>query len=147
MWSAPIVLACALDLLGRTTDLPPIQLVDAPPSDVSRFSEAFTRPGSDTIYLITSTEVFRRVQEALPKCADYDAVRKLASIIVHEEWHVRHGPDERGAYQAQLTTLAALGAGMQTSTYDNVRRSMLRALRAQRQGNPPISLQAKQATQ
>jgi hypothetical protein len=147
MWSAPIVLACALDLLGRTTDLPPVQLVDAPPPDVSRFSEAFTRPGSDTIYLITSTEVFRRAQKELRQCGEYDAVRKLASIIVHEEWHVRHGPDERGAYQAQLTTLAALGAGMQTPTYDHVLRSMNRVLRAQRQARPPISLQAKQATQ
>jgi hypothetical protein len=143
VWSAPIVLACALDLLGRTTDLPAIQLVDAPPSDVSRLSEAFTRPGSETIYVITSTEVFRQAQKSLRKCGDYDAVRKLASIIVHEQWHVRHGPDERGAYQAQLTTLAALGAGMQTPTYDNVLRSMLRV---QRHANPPTSLQAKQAS-
>ncbi|PWT83222.1 MAG: hypothetical protein C5B57_07315 [Blastocatellia bacterium] len=139
------MLACALDLLGRTVNLPPVQLVDAPPSEVSRFSEAFTRPGSDTIYLITSTEVFRRVQRAQPRCSDYDSVRKLASILVHEAWHVHHGPDERGAYEAQLTTLAALGAGMQTPTYDHVVRSMNRVLEAQRKATPPISLQANQA--
>jgi hypothetical protein len=147
MWSAPVVLACALDLLGRSADLPPIQFVEAPPPGVSRYAEAFTRRDSDTIYLITSSVVFMRAQKASPRCGDFESVRKLASIIVHEEWHVRHGPDERGAYEAQLTTLTALGAGMQTATYDHVVRSMARVLQAQRWSTPPASIQANRALQ
>ena len=35
-------------------------------------------------------------------CRAYTAIVKLASIITHEEWHVRYGADGRGAYRAQL---------------------------------------------
>jgi hypothetical protein len=30
---------------------------------------------------------------------------KLASVIVHEAWHLQHGRDEAGAYDAQLIFL------------------------------------------
>ena len=38
----------------------------------------------------------------------------MAGIRYTEEWHLQHGPDERGAYMAQLTTLQSLGAKPET---------------------------------
>lgn len=55
-------------------------------------------------------------------------MRKLASVLVHEEAHVVRGATEREAYAAQLTTLAALGAGPGSATYAQVQRSMRHAL-------------------
>jgi hypothetical protein len=40
---------------------------------------------------------------------------------------LRHGPDERGAYQAQLTALAMLGAD--SPMISTVRKSMAAAIR------------------
>ena len=95
MWSAPVVLACALNLLGRTTDIPPIELVPVPPDGVSRLAEAFTREDSNIIYVVMSSAVFRTAQHGQVECGDLESLRKLASIIVHEAWHVRHGSDEQ----------------------------------------------------
>ena len=56
----------------------------------------------------------------------------LASVLVHEEWHVTHGGDEAGAYAAQLITLAYLGSGPGHPTYYDVSLSMRVALRGQK---------------
>jgi hypothetical protein len=61
-----------------------------------------------------------------------NAIRKIASVLVHEEWHVRHGSDEAGAYAAQLTTLVALDAGPGHPVYYEVTRSMQATIRASR---------------
>src|SRR5262245_44526384 len=99
MMSAAAVLVCALGLLGRSpSSFPPIVLLDTRPADITPTAEAFVRRGPDTIYLLTTTVAFRKAQ-----AANKDALKKLASVLVHEEWHVRNGPDERGAYQAQLS--------------------------------------------
>ena len=45
-----------------------------------------------------------------PSFAAEGLVRRV-SVIVHEEWHVTHGSDERNAYLAQLTELQRLGSG------------------------------------
>ena len=116
------VLLCALDLLSRSRALAPIELLPSPPPQASRNVEAFVTHNPDKIYLITSTAVFQEALSARWPSARREACLKLASIIVHEEWHLRHGADERGAYLAQLTTLQALGAA--TSTFNSVRRSM-----------------------
>jgi len=55
----------------------------------------------------------------------HQALRKLASILVHEEWHLRHGADERAAYHAQLRELLRLGETPERRNY----RGVLRALR------------------
>jgi hypothetical protein len=142
MWSAPIVLACALNLLGRTADVPRIELVPVPPDDVSRLAEAFTRENSNTIYLVTSSEVFRTAQHGSAKCGDFEALRKLASIIVHEAWHVRHGSDEQGAYNAQLIALASLGASPGVPAYNAVMRAKLAVTKAQKTARLPQSVVA-----
>jgi hypothetical protein len=51
-------------------------------------------------------------------------------MLVHEEWHLRHGRDEQGAYYAQLTTLAALRA--QPITINKVRQAMMEAVARQK---------------
>ena len=42
------------------------------------------------------------------KCGELHAPRKSASVLVHEEWQVRHGSNEAGVYAAQLSTVVAL---------------------------------------
>jgi hypothetical protein len=66
-------------------------------------------------------------------------LRKIASVLVHEEWHVRHGSDEAGAYAAQLTTLASLDAGPGSRLYHEVVRSMQATIRRSRETAPRLS--------
>jgi hypothetical protein len=126
MTSAAVVLACAVATLGRAPHtMPPVEFVEQPPPGVSRNAEAFFRREPDTIYLITSSSVFREAQAAEPRCSNYQAQTKLASIVAHELWHLKHGTDERGAYLAQLTTLIWLGYGPSSSLFSEVQASML----------------------
>ena len=117
MATAAAVLVCALNMLGRP--LPPIVLLDVPPADASRSVEGFVRRNPDTIYLVTSTLAFQDARRG-----DKSAQRKIASIIVHEEWHLRHGADERGAYDAQLRSLLRLGELQERPLYRSVLRAM-----------------------
>ena len=141
MWSAASVLVCVLDLLGRSAgSFPPITLLDVRPKDVSVQADAFVRAGDDTIHLMTSGPAFQRVQRSPRKCGNLDDVRRLASILVHEEWHVRHGPDERGAYEAQLTALIALDAGPGSPVFGGVVRAMVDTLARQRHEVRPAAV-------
>ena len=118
---ASAVVCAALVLLGRSeSTMPPIHVIALRPPGVSAQAEAFVRRNPSTIYVLASTGVYRDAQ-----AGERDALRKLASILVHEEWHIRNGPDERGAYQAQLTALAQLGAGPDTVVHHAVKRAML----------------------
>ena len=80
----------------------------------------------DRIYLITSTQIFLHAQRASPTTDE--PLIKLASILVHEEWHIRNGPDEAGAYEAQLRTLFKLGAMPGGRLYRSVQASMTTVL-------------------
>lgn len=122
MASAAAVLVCVLNLLGRP--MPPIVLLDVLPPDASRNAEAFVRRNPDTIYLMTTTSVFDDARRGR-----LQAWKKLASILVHEEWHLRYGPDERGAYQAQLIELMRLGEAPGRPNFNGVFRSMLAVTR------------------
>jgi hypothetical protein len=129
MWSAEVVLVCALGALGRApSTLPPIELVNTRPPGVSAHAEGFVRSGEHRIYLLTGTEVFRSAQASDTRCGNYRAVRKIASVIIHEEFHLQRPGDEKGAYAAQLTALAAMGIGYTHPVYVGVRRSMMAAL-------------------
>ena len=122
------VLVCALEMLLRSAaTFPPIVLIDTRPADVSPAAEAFVRRNPDAIYVLKSSFTFRAAQ-----AGDRGALQKLASILVHEEWHLKHGQDERAAYQAQLTTLLSLGLRDGRPVFDEVRRSMLAVLAAQK---------------
>ncbi len=115
MWTAETVLVCALTLLHRSAgSFPPIEFVDTRPAYVSPNADAFVPLGGTRIYLITTSPAFIRARHAVYKCGELNALRKIASVLVHEEWHVRHGSNEAGAYAAQLSTLAALRQGKVT---------------------------------
>ena len=138
MWTAASVLACALSVLGRSeASMPRIELIDIAPPGVSARAEAFVLRDTGTIYVITSSAAFQEaVKEDRFQCGYSVAVRKLASILAHEEWHVRHGPDEKSAYEHQLITLIKLGVGPGTGIYRGVQTSMIKVLDARKRGQP-----------
>jgi hypothetical protein len=134
MWTAASVLACALSVFGRSeASMPPIKLIDVAPPDVSVGAEAFVRSG--TIHLITSSSVFQTALSSRD-CSPSLPMRKLASILAHERWHVRHGADEKGAYEHQLITLIQLGLAPGSGVYHEVQVSMLRVLEARKRNRP-----------
>lgn len=131
MISAAAVVVCALGLLGRSgPGTVPIKLLDHAPRGSSQFVQGFLTREPDTIYLITSTMHFQDARRG-----DTDALRQIASVIVHEEWHVQHGADEKGAYEAQLTALNYLGAS--SNLIGAVRKSMRFVLDAQKRARKP----------
>ena len=137
MWTAASVLACALSVLGRSaSSMPPIELIDTAPPEVSVGAEAFVLRDSRTIYLITSSQVFEFALTSRRHCSTTREMIKLASILAHEEWHVRHGSDEKSAYEHQLVTLIRLGAPPGTGLYYAVQRSMLEILERKKRQRP-----------
>ncbi|HLG53722.1 MAG TPA: hypothetical protein VI485_00235 [Vicinamibacterales bacterium] len=139
MWSAASVLVCALSVLGRAErTMPPIELIDFIPPEVSAGAEGFVRRDTGTIYLITSSPVFRDAADARELCGDSLAIKKLASVLAHEEWHLRHGADERGAYEFQLLTLLRLGVMPDNRLYWAVQRSMQHVLAVRRRNHAEI---------
>jgi hypothetical protein len=138
MWNAAAVLACALSVLGRSeSSMPRIELIDIAPPEVSVGAEAYVARDTNTIYLITSSSVFQTaLRSRSQQCNDSVAIRKLASILAHEEWHVRHGPDEKSAYERQLITLIRLGLQPGSGVYREVQLSMVRVLEARKRNKP-----------
>ncbi len=131
MWTPETVLLCALSLLARPVDsFPEVTFVHTAPEDASRHAEAYVRPGDGRIFLVTSSRAFVRARSAVYRCGDREAVLKLASVLAHEEWHIRHGSDEEGAYAAQLMALTTLKAGPGTPVFQEVLRSMRAVLRS-----------------
>lgn len=144
MWSAATVLVCALDILGRSAaTFPPIQLIDQRPAHVSPLAEAFTLAGVETMFVLTSSDTFRSIQRTHTQCGAIIPIRKLASILVHEEAHVRHGSNERDAYEAQLATLRRLGSHPGSLTYTSVARAMKAVLAAERAADHPLLVAAR----
>jgi hypothetical protein len=143
MWSAATVLTCALSMLGRSErHFHPINLVDTPPVEVSANAEGYATRNPDTINVVTSSPVFQEALRAHQHCGARRAIAKLASILEHEEWHLRHGADERTAYQTQLTTLRVLGFDEHTAVYWSVKKAMLHVLEAERRRRSPAAVLA-----
>jgi hypothetical protein len=130
MWTAEAVLVCALSLLGRpASSFPPIELVER---GASAGAEAYVRRNEQRIYVVTSSDTFREARVSQDRCGNTMAIRKIASVLIHEEVHLRQGGDEKMAYEAQLTTLTALGAGPGSQPYSSVKRAMRYTLDQQR---------------
>lgn len=141
MWTADVVLLCALELLGRpASSLPPIAFVRSAPAEASAGVEAYVGRGDRTIYLVITGPNFRVLMNDKQRCRDTNAARKLASVLVHEEAHIRHGANERAAYEKQLVTLTALGAGIGSPPYQEAFRAMQHTLKRQQQA--PAGLMA-----
>jgi hypothetical protein len=60
---------------------------------------------------VTDTVAFGHARRAVGRCGALQSLRKIASVVVHEAWHVRHPGDESGAHLAQLSALNEMGAG------------------------------------
>jgi hypothetical protein len=131
-------------MLGKSErTMPRIELVDTPPIGASAQVEAYVLRGDRTIYLVTSSRAFQEAQRTRETCGDVNALRKLASILAHEAWHVKNGPDERGAYLEQLTTLTWLGVNPGSGLYIGVMRSMQEVLKQRRNERPEMVLAEK----
>ena len=131
------VLVCALDLLGRSAgSFPPIRILSTPPTYASQNAQGFIDRREGIIYLIASAPAFAQAQQAEStvrgrgRCEERTALKMVASVIIHEEWHLKHGADERGAYQAQLMQLYFFGLAPESATIQSVKRSMRAALEA-----------------
>jgi hypothetical protein len=118
-------------LAGPRVATVPIVLVSARPRDASSDAEAWTlrQPSGDAdrIAVYTKSEVF---QCANRRPRSRQCLLKLASIITHEAWHLRNGPSETGAYDAQLAFLIFHEAPPETVT--GVRLARERILVAER---------------
>jgi hypothetical protein len=126
VWSAETVLVCALALLGRSEQsFPHVQFVQEAPVGVSPLAEGYVPYGEARIVLVTSTAAFARAGRSSYHCGDVEAIREIAGVLVHEEWHLRHGPDEQSAYDAQLTALLYVGANQDSPIYHKVMRAKL----------------------
>jgi hypothetical protein len=105
-----------------------IVLASVPPDSASPGVEAWTvfrEDGKgDRVVVYTESSVFICSSSQIPvHMSPYVCRLKLASIIVHEAWHFRNGPDEAGAYEAQLQFLEAQGAGSAAEIAEGVRRA------------------------
>jgi hypothetical protein len=129
MSTAGLVLVCALELLGRhERTFPPIRIVAQLPLDASPNAEAYVSRSDRSINLVASSPAFVAAlssARAVPACRDREALALVASIVTHEEWHILNGPDEAGAYQAQLITLGGLGYGTGTGPFNRVWQAMI----------------------
>ena len=118
----PQPLAAAVTLLGWFgDDVPPFELAAKRPPDATPNAEAWVRFNADgsavqIIYVAIKSRVYR---DALN---DYQSLVKLAGILAHERWHLRHGPDEAGAYDTQLAIMTYLDAN--SAELAEVRRSL-----------------------
>jgi hypothetical protein len=131
-------------MLGKSErTMPRIELVDAPPIGASAQVEAYVLHAGRTIYLVTSSHAFQEAQRTKDTCGDLNALKKLASILAHEAWHIENGPDERGAYQQQLTTLIWLGVNPGSAVYIGVVKSMQAVLKQRRNERPDMVLAGK----
>ena len=128
MWTAETVLVCALAMLGRSAaSYPPVVFDVVRPPDVSPRAEAFVRGGDPRVHLVTSSAVFQRMQRSPDRCGKLEDIRKLASVLAHEEQHI-NGKGEDVAYAAQAMSLIAMGAGPGHAVYAEVARSRRAAL-------------------
>ena len=101
----------AILLAGPSVAGLPIVLASVPPDGASRGVEAWMLRGQDghaeRIVVYSGSDALSLRQR--PDRPDYQCLLKLASIIIHEAWHYRHGPDEAGAYEAQIAFLTTHG--------------------------------------
>ena len=106
----------------------PILLASVPPDTASTGVEAWTvfrEDGSaDHVAVYTESSTFICASRQTPVHVNpYLCLLKLASVIVHETWHFKHGPDEAGAYEAQLQFLEVRGGGSSATIASGVRRA------------------------
>jgi hypothetical protein len=104
----------------------PIVLTGVRPGYVSDLAEAWTvrdpQTGDGVILVYTGSAAFRC---AMRPHQNYQCTIKLASILVHEAWHLKYGADERYAYDAQLRFLKMYGSGQLVNGVRRARATVL----------------------
>jgi hypothetical protein len=122
----------ALWLAGSGIADLPIELAAAPFAHASRGLAAWTVFPDDGarahILVYTASSAFQCA--SVRPNPDYHCIVTLASILVHEAWHVQHGSSEAGAYRVQLAFLILHGA--LEAQLDSVRASMRAATTQQK---------------
>ena len=123
----------AILLAGPSIAGLPIVLAKVPPAEASRGVEAWMLPGQDQtpaqIVVYSGSGVFRCASD--PDRLDDQCLLRLASTIIHEAWHCRHGVDEAGAYEAQIAFLMTHGApSVQITSVRIARQHVLAAQKA-----------------
>jgi len=146
VWSAATVFVCALELLGRAeASFPPVELVEKAPPGISALATGYALLAEQRIVIITSTAAFMQARRAPERCNSVEALREIAGVLAHEEWHVRHGPDEESAYNAQLTALLAVGARQESALYHEVLKARLAVIaKSRRAARAPMSARDRQ---
>jgi hypothetical protein len=130
-------------LTGQDFHALPIELVSELPDGASRGAEGWTtfddagRP--DRIFIYTKSDVFACANKRFH--ASYQCRLKLASVIVHEAWHLRNGHGEAGAYAAQLAFL--IGRNAPGVVVTGVRRARSRTLEIEARRRTPTLLAAR----
>jgi hypothetical protein len=102
-------LEAAIQLAGRHVVRFPITLVSVLPDGASPGIEAWAvreAAHDGRVFVYTGSKVFLCAR-MLP--GNHQCLVKLASIIVHEAWHLRFGPSEAGAYEEQIAFLLLNG--------------------------------------
>jgi hypothetical protein len=132
----------------------PLVLISELPGTASPGAEAWTvfdeHGKGDRIFVYIRSRTF---QCASARRIDQNqCLLKLASVIVHEAWHLRNGRDEVGAYEAQLTFLrlieaSAFGHGNEAAALNirEVRRARDRVVADQRNPSSPGASGARRA--
>ena len=124
-------LEAALSLAGRSIAKLPITLASVAPDTASTGVLGWTSVNAagngERIFLYTGSATFRC---ARPSRENYQCVLKLASVLVHEAWHFRHGANEPDAYAVQIVFL--MGNGGSLDQIADVRLSRNRAVTAAR---------------
>lgn len=124
-------LEVALVLAGLNDADLPITLAYDTPASASRGAEAWTSYDATgigkQIFVYTGSDMFRCASRPLRM---RQCVIRLASVLVHEAWHLEQGPNEERAYEAQIAFLLRNGAA--TEHVAAVRLAQNRVLAAKR---------------
>ena len=122
----------AVLLAGPSVAGLPIVLAAVLPDGASRGVEGWTLYAQEgdagRIVVYSGSAVFRCASN--PNRLDYQCLLRVASTIIHEAWHYRHGPGEADAYEAQIVFLTMRGGS--SAQISGVRRSRAYVLDAQR---------------
>jgi hypothetical protein len=132
----------------------PFVLVSELPRTASPGAEAWTvfdeHGKGDRIFVYTRSRTFQCA--SVPSRDQDQCLLKLASVIVHEAWHLRNGLDEVGAYEAQLSFLQLVEASAFLQVNEaaavnirEVRRARDRVLADQRNATSPGASGARRA--
>ena len=124
-------LNAALFLAGRDAAAVLIVLASEAPAGGANGIQGWTTRGRDgrgeRVFLLTTSPAF---QCAMHMKDNFQCRLKLASVIVHEVWHFKHGSNEAEAYGAQLMFLIGHNAALEDIV--DVRASRAQAVAAQK---------------